>query len=448
MSVTKKNKKNLIVAAIVYLQIFSYLVLANAFTINLGERFPVKISELFSIITFLSVIMCLLFYRQKNFFVIKKRYLLLYIWILYVIILDIACIFINKYSLSDSFYGFFYLLRIIHLILLIKALHFLIEKENISKYKLLKFVKACYIIVVLIGLIQLLVYPVAFDWYDVFYKLGFYWANPDPHHDRMLSTYFDPNYLASCLIIPIAICLSQLLSIRGKNKKNNSEKIKLLFELTFFIIAILLTKSRSGIVGLAISFLVVFFLFGMKRKTSIITFSLIGIMMIVFVFMFFFSNISVFVRIRNFATDPSAMHRFDSWKASFEYFKDSNFIGIGYNMLGAYKNIIGEEVGRAASYGMDSSILFVLVTTGLIGFILFIALLYKVISRKDKHYINNSVKIIIISSVFVSFFNNLLFYIIWMFPVMFIDSILNCQDKKMVVLSKKEGDLSESIANK
>lgn len=418
----KKHKKNLIIAAIIYLQIFTYIVLANAFTINLGNRMPLKISEIFSVLVFIATLVMIIKNNDKIKLKIKNRYKWLLIWIIFVLILDVFCIIRYKYSVSDSMYGLLYLFRIIHIIILVKCLSYLMKYAGIKSRKMISFIKLCYFLVVIIGLFQLLFYPVAYDWYDVFYKFGFYWPTPDPHHDRLLSTYFDPNYLASCLVIPIAICLAQFLRLNNKNK---TKKIELLIEIAFFFVAILLTKSRSGIVGFGVAIIAFCILFGVRRKTSMYTYITFAIIIFTFMFMFLFSNISVFERIRNFSSDPSAQHRFDSWSISIQYLKDSNFIGIGYNMLGAYKSIIGEEVGRAASYGMDSSLLFILATTGIIGFVIFAYGIVKMLTFKNINYVNNAVKIIIISSIVISFFNNLLFNVIWLFPIFFIETNLN-----------------------
>ena len=418
----KRHKKNLIIVAIIYLQIFTYIVLANAFTINLGNRMPLKISEIFSVLVFIVTLVMIIKNNDKIKLKIKNRYKWLLFWIIFVLILDVFCIIRYKYSVSDSMYGLLYLFRIIHIIILVKCLSYLMKYAGIKSRKMISFIKLCYFFVVIIGLFQLVFYPVAYDWYDVFYKFGFYWPTPDPHHDRLLSTYFDPNYLASCLVIPIAICLAQLLRLNNKNK---IKKIELLIEIAFFFVAILLTKSRSGIVGFGVAIIAFCILFGVRRKTSMYTYITFAIIIFTFMFMFLFSNISVFERIRNFSSDPSAQHRFDSWSISIQYLKDSNFIGIGYNMLGAYKSIIGEEVGRAASYGMDSSLLFILATTGIVGFVIFAYGILKMLTYKNINYVNNAVKIIIISSIVISFFNNLLFNVIWLFPIFFIETNLN-----------------------
>lgn len=450
-SLTKENlqvnriskKKSLLLVGVFYIQIFSYIVLSNAFTINFGDRFPIKLSEFFSIITILIAFFIFIVSNKRISFK-RNSQKWIYVWLIYVFFLDIICIAINKYSISDSIYGFLYVIRIIHLLILVKSLHFIMKSQGIKIKSIIKFIKICYFIVVIIGIVQYIFYPIAFDWYDVFYKFGFYWPTPDPHHDRMLSTYLDPNYLASCLIIPISICMAEFLNIKRKSKHNNNLKVKLAFEILIFIVAILLTKSRSGIVGLGILCIVYAFLYGIKRKISIPMLIFVFVSLFTIAYLLLFSNITVFERIRNFSSDPSATHRFDSWKISLEYFKNSHYLGIGYNMLGAYKVNIGEEIGNAANYGMDSSILFMLVTTGIIGLLIFLCGIIKILKRKPS-IMNNSFKMILISSIAMSFFNNLLFNIIWLFPVLLLGTLLN--DRKKIIIRKKVENNNEGIIN-
>ena len=438
------KRKSLLLMGVFYIQIFSYIVLSNAFTINFGDRFPIKISEFFSIFTIL-IVAVLFIISNKKISIKKSKEKWVYVWITYIILLDILCIAINKYTFNDFVYGFLYVLRLVHLLMVAKSLHYIMRDQGIKTKNIIKFIKACYFIVVIIGVFQYFFYPIAFDWYDVFYKVGFYWPTPDPHHDRMLSTYLDPNYLASCLIIPISICIAQLLNIRKKSVRNTNLKIKLGFEILVFIVAILLTKSRSGIVGLAVVFVVYAFLYGIKRKISVPMLIFIFVSLFTIAYLLLFSNITVFERIRNFSSDPSAMHRFDSWKISLEYFKDSHYLGIGYNMLGAYKVNIGEEVGNAANYGMDSSILFMLVTTGIVGVLIFLYGIIKIIFNRKKVIINNSLKMILVSSIAMSFFNNLLFNVIWLLPVLLLGTMI--KEKKKITIRKKMENNNESIIN-
>lgn len=438
------KRKSLLLMGVFYIQIFSYIVLSNAFTINFGNRFPIKISEFFSIFTIL-IVAVLFIISNKKISIKKSKEKWVYVWITYIILLDILCIAINKYTFNDFVYGFLYVLRLVHLLIVVKSLHYIMRDQGIKTKNIIRFIKACYFIVVIIGVFQYFFYPIAFDWYDVFYKVGFYWPTPDPHHDRMLSTYLDPNYLASCLIIPISICIAQLLNIRKKSVRNTNLKIKLGFEILVFIVAILLTKSRSGIVGLAFVFVVYAFLYGIKRKISVPMLIFIFVSLFTIAYLLLFSNITVFERIRNFSSDPSAMHRFDSWKISLEYFKDSHYLGIGYNMLGAYKVNIGEEVGNAANYGMDSSILFMLVTTGIAGVLIFLYGIIKIIFNRKKVIINNSLKMILVSSIAMSFFNNLLFNVIWLLPVLLLGTMI--EEKKKITIRKKMENNNESIIN-
>lgn len=417
-----------IIKTTVYLQIFLYIVLGNAFTINLGNRAPLKIAEIFSIIPiFLYLISNIKIKRGASFY---TKFIVLFS------IIDLVSIIINtfiyQYTLSEIMYGLIYLARIFHIFLLAFVLFKLVQANNVGIANILRFINFCFIFVCLIGFIQYKFFPIAKDWYDLFGKFGFYWADPDPHHDRLVSTYMDPNYLASILIIPITINACFLLFSEKKQKK-----YPYILSLLIYLIAIILSQSRSGLVGLVISASIIYIAFASKQKYKLkyVLFAMTCI--IIFFILLFSSNIMVFVKIRNFATDKSASHRFDSWLDSFDYLKTNYLLGVGYNLFSSYLSRINLDVINTSSYGLDSSILFLCVTTGLFGFILFLIATYKIIIIKNNNPLCLSIKIIFVSSLIISFFNNLLFYTLWLFPFLFL--ILLLSNTRALTDNKNEG---------
>ena len=146
------------------------------------------------------------------------------------------------------------------------------------------------------------------------------------------------------------------------------------------------------------------------------------------------SNIRVIDRILNFMTDPSAQARFKSWRESFEIILKNLLFGIGYNMLGAYRMAQDGQLSSSTGYGVDS-------TTGIVGLIAFVLFIMKIIKQKDPA--NSSIaslnKVIIISSLTICFFNNLLFYVLWLFP--FLLMIKFCEDEKSLAKEAKNGNV-------
>lgn len=412
---------------LVYLCIISYIVFGNALTFNIGQRLPLKLAEIISIF----VMILFLFDHLSTKIRLNKTLSKLNNWVIWWIIIAILSCFINfliiGYSLADVLYGLLYVFRIIHVLLFVVILLYYIKKSNIKFESITNCIVISFLVVCLIGFIQLVLFPIAIDWYNLFYKIGVYWETPDPHKYRLISTYFDPNYLASILVIPFSIVLCRLTFLKEK-------KIKNLLYLMIFILAIILTKSRSGIVGLATSLFVFALCFGVQRKIPISVLVLIVSAIPVAFYLVFFSNIEVFERIRTFATDPSAMHRFDSWADSLKIFMKYPFVGIGYNMYGAFITMIEGSVASASGYGVDSSLLFILITTGIVGGMIFLYGIIKLLSKKSLNFYMYSFKMIIFSSCIISFFNNLLFNVLWIFPVALIG----------LLLLKTRGDYNEN----
>jgi hypothetical protein len=278
-----------------------------------------------------------------------------------------------------------------------------------TNYKCLKIVNILFILVCIIGFIQLIAFPFAFDWYQLFWNFGVHWILPDPHINRLLSLYFDPNFLANILIVAI---------VGAYYLWSQTTKKRYLISITIFIIALVLTVSRSGILGL---FIVMVLLLLNKigfrriklRYLVMLTATLVTTLVLVFT-----SDWHIFYRIRNLMDDPSALARFYSINLAWQMFISYPF-GIGFNMISHYNST--HDVGGGFS-GYDASLLVVLVTSGFIGLILIVGGLVLFFVDKETHY---TVKILMISSIIMSFLNNLLFYTLWIFPFVLISLLIN-----------------------
>ena len=109
--------------------------------------------------------------------------------------------------------------------------------------------------------------------------------------------------------------------------------------------------------------------------------------------------------------------------------KDNSLIGVGYNLIGTYSDVnLDIKRGESVKYGSDSSLLLIMMTTGIIGFIYFAIITLKYIiknirlRKKDIVYLISP--IILISALICCNFNNVLFYTLWMFPVLLIINLL------------------------
>lgn len=405
--------------------IFFYIVFGNFFNFNFLERLPIKLAEFFSL--FLFVLFALrIFYKKIKGVSFQNR--TIWLWLLIAFVSSTINFVVNKYGLTDYIYGISYIFRLIHLVLLIRITEFFIEDTEIGKTKLLNFVINCYMIVCIIGFIQLLLFPTAIDWYTFASKFGGTWADPDPHQGRLLSTYHDPNYLASVIIIPTGLIISKIMIKNEFKNIENSDLIKL----AVLLITLVLTESRTSLVGFAILMIALILYYGLNKKIPTQVYIALLALILVGILFVMFGDVEVINKISNVKTDDSAKHRFDSWNEAFSIFKKNFVYGIGYNLYAPYNEMMtAQGVVNTSSYGLDSSVLFAFVTTGLFGGIVFLKIMYDIIKAKIYNYAYIGVKAILLASIIMSFFNNLLFYTLWIFPFAIVVFAAKTMDKEI-----------------
>jgi len=176
----------------------------------------------------------------------------------------------------------------------------------------------------------------------------------DPHQMRLVSTTLDPNFTGSILAVLSAISLSFYLY---KNKKFY------LVCLTIFVLAIVLTFSRSSYLAIA----AVVTAIGLIKAPRVLLASAL-------VFIISFSLIS---QVRNriigaLTIDETAEARLKSWQNALTVFWDNPLVGVGFNTYRYTQASYGffsfdNPLGGHSGGGSDSSILLVAATTGLIG---------------------------------------------------------------------------------
>lgn len=251
------------------------------------------------------------------------------------------------------------------------------------------------LIIAVLGLFQVVFVP----------DLSFLESNRwDPHYFRNVSTFLDPNFVGSFYVMGIS-----LLFIF-------KEKAKSLTFIPFFVVlflGILTTFSRSTYLMLLISF----FLISIFRK-SLKTFILTGVLgLALFIGFYFYTQ---FVTIpRNIDRQASASYRFSTWQQGIDIFYKSPIFGVGFN---AYKYAIekynlgdSQFLQARGATSNDSSLLFVLSTTGILGalsYLIFLGFIFKIgwkNYQKNNHWGLFCISIIP-PLIFQSFFSNTLFY--------------------------------------
>jgi len=238
----------------------------------------------------------------------------------------------NRYHLSLG--SAFYLIRTLGYLLLIP---FFWERKRIKTTALIDFVRLSLVIIVVTGLIQYWLYP---DLRNLFY-LGY-----DPHAYRLFGFYFDPNVLGLILVWGF------FFELRFPNKIN-----RLFLPLTF--LALLLTYSRISwltfLIGLS------YYLVS-KDKTWFLGIFGAGFLLLVLLLPKHFGEGTNIFRVN------SLLGKVASLKLTQKTLSEEQWVlGIGFNKLSQVKVSPNSTLPDNSQYGIDSSLLTVLLTSGLLG---------------------------------------------------------------------------------
>ena len=260
---------------------------------------------------------------------------------------------ITTLPLEELFISTFYLIRwVIYLIASVITYNLLKSKQ----LKLDSFVRVFLFSALLIsiaGFVQLVVLP---DFTTLDASLGW-----DPHKNRLASGFFDPNFTGGYLALVLGFVSS--LHFYKIRKLRLAE---IFVYLPFILVALFLTFSRSswGMLALIILALGVF-----KARWFLLVALIVG-------FSTYYAVPRVQTRLSG-TTDPSdsAAFRLVSWKNTFDIAKDNYLLGVGFNTFRFTQQDYGYvdpgTTGGNSAAGSDSSLLLVLATTGILGFLAF-----------------------------------------------------------------------------
>lgn len=336
--------------------------------------------------------------------IVKSLWYLVAFWIVCAISLGWS---LTLFSLVEVASGSLYLLRFILYSGTLFLVYNLVESKVLELQQLIKVWVITGLIVAILGFIQLLIYPNLNDWYFDLTSFGF-----DPHQGRLVSTFLDPNFTGIFLTIIFGLVIWQMMQQKSFHRLS-------LFILSILLVAIVLTYSRTAYLMLSSLAIFLSIILGStlsRHKKLYILGSIIVVgILVTSIFPRSIERIQGGLRI-----DASAKERFYSWQNGIELFLKSPVVGMGFNNLKTAKsenNLFQSyqlESSHAAS-GIDSSLLTVLVTTGIFGTFAFIWFW----ATQLKQLFENSLKSKILFCLFLalllaSFFVNSLFFV----PVM------------------------------
>ena len=194
----------------------------------------------------------------------------------------------------------------------------------------------------------------------------------DPHEGRLLSTWFDPNYIGALFAFIPSVILGKTIDQYEKTKTINKYYILIL---TTNTIGLILTYSRSSLLFL-VSSICIFLIF--KSRKLLITFILICIITLSLSprlqerSLKAYKTAKTIIGIEKTQIDPTSQLRIESWENGAAIIKNNLLTGIGFNTLKEEqkKYTPPSEGSHHSLSGIDSSLLTFFATSGLLGIIL------------------------------------------------------------------------------
>lgn len=205
-----------------------------------------------------------------------------------------------------------------------------------------------------LGLLQYVLYP---DLRNLEY-LGW-----DPHYYRLFSTFLDPNYAGIMLVLTLVACWYTRTILNRKI---------FLASIVTVGLALYLTYSRGSYLAF-LAALAVYGIFTARTKHVLMV-----ILTIILAIVWIPKPGGDTLRLDRL---DSTISRFGNWSESINLISQSPILGYGFNTLRFVRRDQpeGEFISRAAA-GVDSSILFIFITTGVVGFITYLWLGKRVVN--------------------------------------------------------------------
>ncbi|MBC8086044.1 MAG: O-antigen ligase family protein [Phycisphaerae bacterium] len=188
----------------------------------------------------------------------------------------------------------------------------------------------------------------------------------DPQGRRVVSTFLDPNFAGIVLCVALLMRLARVaegLAIRAA-------------PLIVLALALLLTVSRSSLLALAAGIGVIVMARGLSvRLLRVFLGGAIAGLPFITLFLAFASG---FNKLR---VDASAVQRLVPWMRALELMRDHPVFGVGFNAVAWAQRERGWRMIGGAGVSLDGGLLFVGAMTGIVGLIVFTAILVSVVKR-------------------------------------------------------------------
>jgi O-antigen ligase len=292
---------------------------------------------------------------------------------------------------TDVLYGGLYLVRLAaYFYFFVFVWHFA-KKNKANRSLLINSLLLISVVSAIFGWVQYLIIP---DTRALVY-LGW-----DMHFLRLIGSFLDPPFIG--LIIVLGLIISIIKFVEKKSKL-------ILVLAIFLLISVAFTYSRGSYVAL---FAGLFVIGVYKRKLKLFLSIILGLTLLIFVLPT--SQNHILGVLRTFSIEA----RLSDYSKTLDIFRSSPLFGVGYDNLCLAKAKMDGGVNFFSHNcsGSNSSLLTVLATTGIVGFIAYIFLLFQTFKLAKYGVLYASCLVVFVIS---GFFNNTMFYP-WIMGYMFI----------------------------
>lgn len=388
---------------ILLIVIFVFLPFGELLRIGVGNDIYVKPMDVMAILLGFYVLLLAL---------LKKMPLKSFSWHYFLFpLIGLISLVINSYWLHPNqwFASVLYLARWVGYLSIFFAIR---NTDKLFHTKLLKLILIDGIIVLVIGYTQYFLYP---NLRNLIY-LGW-----DDHLYRMFSSFLDPNFAGTFFVLYLILLVGLLFKTVANKKKNSAILLGLLSVVT--LVALFLTYSRGALLMLLVSSFTLLVLL-QKKKFIFIIIGAIGVFLISISPFFYLENL-------NFFRIASITARIHTNENAFKVITANPIVGVGFDSYRYAQQRYQLQKGPSkypshADAGVDTSLLFVLATTGIVGFAaytyLWVRLTFQTVAiYKKKKNIFAAVAIASSAGLFVNaLFTNSLFFpavMLWMWFV-------------------------------
>jgi O-antigen ligase len=316
---------------------------------------------------------------------------------------------------SQFFVSLLYLLRFISYALLVPIVS---QFDKTFKKKIMYLLFFDGVLLLLFGFIQ-------YFFYNSLKNL--YYLGWDEHMHRVFSTFLDPNFAGAFFVLFFLFLAGAVYKHITKKEKKQAIIIGSILVVT--LLAIFLTFSRSALLMLIVGAITFFFL--IKRK-KLVLFVLGALLLFGVIISPYFGDENM-----NLFRMNSTQARISNNLIAVEIIQQQPLLGVGFNAYRYAKQASGvaydwTHLSSHADAGVDNSWLFVLATTGVVGFTLYLWVWGRILKRA---FVANRKTIqigavVVIASSFAMFTNALFINSLFFAPLMlWMWSLIGLQDE-------------------